>query len=161
MKSYAIKYLLLSFGISLTVNASIAQENLSEQEYHQWLKDKFSDQHERLIPVVAVADMYFACNKVKKIDPVPYRVPDLLKRMDREQLAEKLIECLGTNDIQSDIAINYGLEGCFYEQLADKPKQERDEKMKLVRKAIASLSREERQKSLTQCVTSQAIAYLK
>ncbi|QOL26579.1 hypothetical protein LP316_04570 [Thalassotalea sp. LPB0316] len=167
MKRNALICLTVIVGLSFAIKPALSQQTapesktLTEQEYQDWLRDKFANQHEQLIPVVAVADMFFACNKAKKMEPVPYRVKDLITVMDRDQLAEKLIECLGDNDIQSDTAINFGLEGCFYEQLADKPQDERDEKMKLVKRAIASLSREERQKSLTQCVTDQAIDYLK
>ncbi len=148
-------------GQSLAIVSAQANESLTPQEYQQWLKAKFADQHEQLIPVVAVANMFYACNKARKIDPIGYRVPDLITKMDRDQLAEKLTACLGQDSVKSNVAINFGLEGCFYEQLADKPAEERQQKMKLVKRAIASLSKEERQKSLTQCVTSQAIDYLK
>lgn len=160
MKRITLIGLMLA-SVSLATTVAAQEPQLSDEQYQQWLKDKFSNQHEALIPVVAVADMFFACNRARKVDPIGYRVTDLITKMDRDQLAEKLVTCLGDNDLKSDVAINFGLEGCFYEQLADKPAQERKEKMKLVKRAIASLSREERQKSLTQCVTSQAIDYLK
>lgn len=150
-----------SLVIASPAQAPSSDQNMTDEQYHQWLKDKFANQHEQLIPVVAVADMFYACNKARKYDPIPYRVPQLINKMGRDQLAEKLAGCLGDDSPQSDVAINFGLEGCFFEQLADKPKEERAQKMKLVRRAIASLSREERQKSLTQCVTSQAIDYLR
>ncbi len=160
MKRITLIGLMLA-SVSLATTVAAQEPQLSDEQYQQWLKDKFSNQHEALIPVVAVADMLFACNRARKVDPIGYRVTDLITKMYRDQLAEKLVTCLGDNDLKSDVAINFGLEGCFYEQLADKPAQERKEKMKLVKRAIASLSREERQKSLTQCVTSQAIDYLK
>jgi hypothetical protein len=71
------------------------------------------------------------------------------------------MSCLKGKSVKSDIALNYGLTGCFHEQLAELSAQEKQQKMQLVSKAIAALSREERQKSFTQCVTDQAITYLK
>jgi hypothetical protein len=80
--------------------------------------------------------------------------------MDKIRLAEKLITCLGDDNLQSEVALNFGLLGCFHEQLAHLPESERQQKMMLVKQAILSLSLSERQKSLTQCVTEQAIHYL-
>ncbi len=137
-------------------------QTLSEEEKHnQWLKQKFQVQHQQITPVVAVADMFFACNDDRKFETDQYKVSFLVETMDKEVLAEKLEQCLGKDNLNSDAAVNYGLVGCFHEQLAHLPEAERLAKMVLVKKAIASLSREERQISLTQCVTEQAISYLK
>jgi len=152
------------FVISLQAQAwmSVATNNVSsDTEHNVWLKQRFSEQHEKLIPVVAVADMFFSCNQVRKVDDRDYKLTDLITVMDKNILAEKLSLCLGDDSMQSDIALNFGLLGCFHEQLAHLPVQERKEKMKLVKQAIASLSFEERKKSFTQCVTEQAIHYLK
>ena len=136
------------------------QEKMSDPEYNQWLKDQFSESHRALIPVVTVADMFFSCNIDRKIDKNGYTIKQLVLNLDRDLLAEKLSSCLKNDAIDSDHAINYGLQGCFHEQLLKLPKTEREQKMKLVLRAIASLSIEERLKSLTQCVTDQAINYL-
>ncbi|WP_241242411.1 hypothetical protein [Thalassotalea sp. G2M2-11] len=130
-------------------------------EHQQWLKDKFSQQHEKLIPVVAVADMFFACNQARKFDKENYTVRALVTEMDRNELALKLSDCLKGESPKSDTALNFGLIGCFHEQLQGLPQEEFELKQKLVRQAIAKLSKVERQKSFTQCVTDQAIAYLK
>lgn len=142
----------------LTAFSASAQ---TSTDHEQWLNDQFSAQHQALIPIVAVADMFAACNRDKKIFPIPYQVKDLVNVMPREELAEKLAKCLGNDDIKSDAAINYGLMGCFYEQIQELPEADREQKYKLVVKAINRLSKEERQKSLTICVTDQSISYLK
>ncbi len=142
-------------------NVSYALPFQSEQQIHeQWLTDNFSEQHQNLIPVVIVADMFFSCNKERKTDAISYQIKDLVTKMDKTQLAEKLTLCMAGESLKSERALNYGLFGCFHEQLADLPKAERTRKMKLVQQAIDSLSLEERKKSLTQCVTDQAINYL-
>ena len=139
-----------------------ADEAVSQQEKHNlWLKKQFSQQHQQLIPVVTVADMFYACNKERKIDPINYRISDLVLKMDRDKLADKLTSCLAGDSIKSDVALNFGLIGCFNEQFSEMPAAEKKQNMKLVRQAIVSLSREERQKSLTKCVTEQSIRYLK
>lgn len=154
-----IYFTLVSFSVDV-----FATEQLNKQQQtfdtDQWLKARFGEQHEKLIPVVAVADMYFSCQQEQKIQP-SYSVKQLITTIDRNVLAEKLLSCLDGASVKSEIALNYGLEGCFYEQLAELPEQEKQQKMRLVSQAIKSISREERQKSFTQCVTDQAIAYLK
>ncbi|GAA5141387.1 hypothetical protein [Thalassotalea piscium] len=136
-------------------------EEKAQHEHNQWLKDTFSKQHEALIPVVAVADMFYACNKKRKIDPIGYQVKELIVKMDRDVLANKLAQCLAGESIKSETALNFGLLGCFHEQLQELSKEDRQQKMVIVERAIASLTFEERQKSFTQCVTDQAIGYLK
>ena len=162
-----MKILLISFHLLLLVNISFAQAQqkdatLSEAttEHNAWLKQQFSEQHQKLIPIVAVADMLYSCNEKRKIEPVNYQLKYLVLNMDKNRLAEKLILCLGDDNMQSDIALNFGLFGCFHEQLAHLPELERQQKMALVEKAILSLARDERKKSFSQCVTQQAIHYL-
>lgn len=137
--------------------------NASEmtKEHESWLKEKFSSQHEQLIPVVAVADMYFACNQARKTDVEKLSVKALIVDLDRNKLAQKLSDCLGEESANSDTALNFGLIACFDEQLKELPEKDRAVKQKLVRQAIAKLSKAERQKSFTQCVTDQAIGYLR
>ncbi|WP_229817399.1 hypothetical protein [Thalassotalea profundi] len=130
-------------------------------QHKRWLQEKFAEQHQRLIPVVAVADMFYACNKERKTDPIGYQVKELINKMDRDLLAEKLSLCLDGETAKSEIALDFGLTGCFYEQLQSLPNVERQQKMILVARAIISLTYQEKQKSFTQCVTDQAIGYLK
>ncbi|PCI58175.1 MAG: hypothetical protein COB45_00945 [Gammaproteobacteria bacterium] len=152
----------------LFTNALLAQELLAEantdkestQKYNAWLKQRFSEQHQKLIPVIAVADMFYACNIERKIYPVTYSFTDLILIMDKKRLAEKLALCLGDDAVQSEVAINFGLLGCFHQQLVHLSTVERQQKMRLVKSAIHALSKNERKKSFTQCVTEQAINYL-
>jgi hypothetical protein len=135
--------------------------NKSDKAHNEWLKKRFSKQHQELIPVVAVADVFYSCNQARKTDKTDYELSFLINQMDKNTLAEKLGECLGDDTMQSDVALNYGLLGCFEQQLSHLPKAEREQKMQLVKQAIYSLSHEERKKSFTQCVTEQSIHYLK
>lgn len=134
--------------------------NVSTAEHNAWLKNKFSTQHQSLIPIVAVADMLYACNQARKVEPVTYQFKALILHMDKNRLAEKLLSCLGEDTMKSDTALNFGLLGCFEEQLMHLPDIEREQKMTLVKKAIKALSHDERKKSFTQCVSAQAIHYL-
>lgn len=162
MKTLCISlYLLLLLSLfSVQAQQNDMPENDSTTEHNAWLKKQFNEQHQALIPIVAVADTLYSCNKERKIVPVNYKVNDLIVKMDKNRLAEKLIICLGDDNMQSDIALNFGLLGCFHEQLSHLAEAERQQKMALVKKAILSLSRSERKKSFTQCVTQQAIHYL-
>jgi hypothetical protein len=153
--------MLICFAFSSSI-VSASQDKTSEQlEHNKWLKLRFSEQHKNLIPIVAVADMFFACDKAKNSGNVNYQVADLVEKMDRNLLAEKLSQCLEGEGMKSDVALNYGLYGCFYQQLESLATEDKQEKMKVVTQSIASLSREERQKSFSRCVTDQAISYLK
>lgn len=150
--------------IILSVNFQVLafQEGVEmDAEHKMWLKEKFSDQHQSLIPIVAVADMYFACNRDRNIEPARYPVAKLVTQTDKDVLAQKLSVCLGEQTVKSEVAVNYGLQGCFEEQLSRFPQKEKRQKIALVNKAIASLSLEEKQKSFSKCVTQQAIRYLR
>ena len=106
--------------------------------------------------------IYFTPVNIKrKVEPNKYQLSDIILKMDKNQLANKLAQCLGDDAIESEVAINFGLLGCFHEQLAQLPKVEREQKMRFVKNAINALSKSERKKSFTQCVTEQAINYLK
>lgn len=144
----------------LSQSFHLVAEQMTE-EHQQWLKDKFSTQHEQLIPIVAVADMFFACNKERQTFQDDISVKKLILKTDRNTLASHLSQCLKDDLPNSDVALNFGLIGCFHEQLQDLPEQERKIKKKLVLQAIKNLSKEERKKSFAQCVTDQAIGYLK
>lgn len=146
-------------AIIFTFATGIVQA-VEDDVYKKWLKERFANQHEQLIPVVAVADMYFSCQKTQT-GTTQYQVKELIMDMDRDTLAKKLKACLGEHSLDSDIAVNYGIKACFYEQFSDLSDKDRDDRMKLVGKAVASLSLEEKKKSFAKCVTSQTIAYLR
>ena len=139
--------------------SSYAQQML--KEHQQWLKDKFDEQHQQISAVVAVADIFYGCNLERKTDPSMPNIPTLITKVDRNVLADKLRACLQGESINSERAIYFGLIGCFDEQLKHLSEQEQRVKKKLVVQAIKRLSKEEQQKSFTQCVTDQAIPYLK
>ena len=152
--------LLIAASLAQDLPGKVTNDNKSNQEHNAWLKQKFSGPHQKLIPKVAVADMFYACNIERKVDPIDYQLKNLILTMDKNRLAKKLTLCLGHDSIKSEVAINFGLIGCFHEQLAHLPQVERQQKMLLVKSAIHALSNDERKKSLTQCVTEQAIHYL-
>lgn len=135
----------------------MAEQTTPPQSYQQ----RFAEQHEKLIPIVAVADMFYGCNKERGVDKSYPGVDYLVTKLDKNTLAEKLNSCLKGESPNSDLALNYGLIGCFDEQLKGLPEADRAVKQKLVRQAINKLSKEERKKSFTHCVTDQAISYLK
>ena len=148
-------------GLSLCISAnSYAQSEISD-EHKAWLMKEFAPKHQALIPKVAVADMFYGCNLARKIDPIPYQLAQIIEQMDKGLLAEKLTACLGEETPQSDTALNFGLVGCFTDQFAELNDADRQKKMALVENAISRLSREQRQKSFTKCVTEQAIKYIK
>lgn len=148
----------------VTFSAIISSHCFAAQmsdDHKQWLTDKFSAQHQRLMPVVAVADMLFGCYRARQANADNMTIPEMIVSLDRQVLAEKLTDCLNGLSVSSDRALNYGLVGCFHEQLKELTPDERQAKEKLVNKAIIALSKEERQKSFTQCVTDQSIGYLR
>ena len=148
----------------LVSSSSAADSNTSpasDKAHNDWLKKRFSKQHQQLIPIVAVADIFYSCNKSRGTDELDYELSFLINQMDKNTLADKLSDCLGTDTMKSDTALNFGLLGCFQQQLAHLPEVERKQKMQLVKQAVSSLSHEERKKSFTQCVTEQSIHYLK
>lgn len=162
-----MKLLFISLTLLLLIHSndshaqqSNAKEDDQTAEYNAWLKEQFSEKHQKLMPVVAVADMLYSCNKERKVEPVNYKLNDLIVNMDKNRLAEKLSTCLQNDSMQSSVALNFGLLGCFHEQMAHLPEVERQQKMQLVNKAINSLSLSERKKSFTQCVSAQAMHYL-
>ncbi|MBA6251573.1 hypothetical protein [Colwellia sp. MB3u-55] len=156
-----ISSLFITFILSSSIANASADKTPEQLEHDKWLKLRFSAQHERLIPVVAVADMFFACDQAKNSGNANYQVKELVEDMDRNLLAEKLTACLAGATTKSDIALNYGLHGCFSEQLSSLPAQQKLDQMAVVTASISTLSREERQKSFTRCVTDQSISYLK
>jgi hypothetical protein len=148
--------------ISANTVSSLAGDSATDIKAHnEWLKERFSKKHQQLIPIVAVADIFFSCNKVRKTDKTDYTLIFLINQMDKNTLAEKLESCLGEDTMQSDVALNFGLFGCFHAQFSHLPKADSAKKKKLVKQVVSVLSHEERKKSFTQCVTEQSIQYLK
>lgn len=142
---------------TLVTSSIFAGQDTAPETY----KERFAEQHEKLIPIVAVADMFYGCNKARGVDKSYPSIPDLVTKVDKNKLAEKLNTCLEGESPNSDTALNFGLIGCFDEQLKELPEADRALKQKLVRQAINKLSKEERKKSFTHCVTDQAISYLR
>ena len=118
----------------------------------------FSTQHQDLMPIVAVADMYYGCVLAK--DPTPPEFLTLITQTDKNKLAEQLSNCLGEDSLASDAALNNGLIACFSDQTSHLPVQERDQSMQQVKEAIRALPRSERQRSFTQCVNNQTLKYM-
>ncbi|HCM47548.1 MAG TPA: hypothetical protein DIS98_08575 [Colwellia sp.] len=148
--------------ISANTVSSLAGGSATDIKAHNdLLKKRFSKQHQQLIPIVAVADMFFSCNKARQTEKTDYTLIFLINQMDKNTLAEKLGSCLGEDTMQSDVALNFGLFGCFHAQFSHLSKADSEQKKKLVKQAVSVLSHEERKKSFTQCVTEQSIHYLK
>ena len=156
-------YLYLNLSIILFVsNKIVAEDSVKElTEREQWLKTLFSKQHEALIPKVAVANMFFACNIENNQEFGTKSLPELINNESKERLAEKLTACLNGISVKSEQAINYSLLGCFHDQFKTLSNDEKNKKIKVVKQAINSLDITEKKKSLSQCVTDQAITYLK
>jgi hypothetical protein len=163
-----MKKILISAGLSVLMASQMAfaseqsqsvanAQSSNEQTVHQ----RFREQHEKLIPIVAVADMFFACNRATKSDDYDHQIDDLVLKMNKNELADKLVSCLNGASLKSDIALNYGLVGCFHAQMKSLDQQQYNEKMAQLDQLLASLPREERQQTFTKCVTDQAIYYIK
>lgn len=161
--------IIITFGSVFSVKASFSM-TANEVEHNsalteadkQWLYERFNDQHQQLIPVVAVADMFYGCYTSQKVEDNGALIfPDLIIKTDKSVLAEKLITCLGDESIKSDVALNYGLIGCFSQQFSMLIAEDKKQKMAIVKKSLQMLTKEERQKSFTKCVTEQAISFLR
>ncbi|MGB0936320.1 MAG: hypothetical protein ACPGTQ_02620 [Colwellia sp.] len=139
---------------------SSVEEEMTDKQYTAWSKDKYYAQHQALIPKVAVANIFWACNKIRKTDPIGYRLKDLILKMRKDQLALKLSECLGDDEVKSNIGLNFGLVGCFSDQFLSLPAEEKKLKMALVNSAIEDLTREEREQSFAKCVNQQSFNYI-
>ncbi|WP_371374984.1 hypothetical protein [Thalassotalea aquiviva] len=118
---------------------------------------EFSNRHQALMPKVAIADMFYGCN----LEATPqYSFEQLIVEMDKTTLAENLIQCLGDDNLASDTALNFGIKGCFIDQMSQLPTEQQNNQMASVEQAIEQLSRKERQRSFTQCVNNQTLKYI-
>ncbi len=118
---------------------------------------QFSLLHQQLMPKVAVADMYYGCELTQSKQ---YSFRQLIIEMDKTELAEKLVACLGEETLASDRALNLGILACFIDQTNHLPEQEQQQHLEQVKNALYNLPRAERQKSFTQCVNNQTLKYL-
>lgn len=149
--------LVLVYMISTGSLASTQIESNNDQA----LKNRFAQQHQAMIPIVAVADMFFACNRQRHSENYDYQIDELVTKMDKGELAQKLDNCLAGESLKSDVALNFGLIGCFHSQMTKLDQKSYDEKMGQLELLLVQLPREERQKTFTKCVTEQAIYYLR
>lgn len=150
--------LLPIFLTSLLPTLALAQTSSSSAS-PEALVDKFSKIHQDLMPIVAVADMFYGCNEAQ--GNKTYEFSELINSMDKDVLADNLVNCLGDDNLASDKALNFGIKACFTDQLSQLPKQEQQEKLNQVDQIIASLPRNQRQRSFTQCVNNQTLKYIK
>lgn len=150
------------FALYLGIFASniALASNQNNNSYNQWLKKEFSAQHESLIPIVAVASILSGCNTIRQVEPITYQIKSLIVETDKTELAEKLIACLGDDEIKSEQAIDFGIVGCFSVQFETLEPAEKVEKTNQVTALLTSLSYQEKQQSFTKCTTMQAIEYL-
>ena len=115
LKTLTSLLFILSFQVLAWMSvATNDTDHVSDAAHNTWLKQRFSEQHETLIPVVAVADMFFSCNQERKVDDRNYQLVELITVREKGALAEKLSLGLGEDKMQSDVARNFGLLGCFY-----------------------------------------------
>lgn len=163
MKKTLKKEIKIAFGlfigtvISTMSFASTTTNNIDDDA----LNARFQQQHQAMIPIVAVADMFFACNRQRHSENYDYQLDELITKMDKGELAQKLDACLAGESLKSDNALNFGLIGCFHSQMAQLDQKNYDEKMGQLELLLVQLPREERQKTFTKCVTEQAIYYLR
>lgn len=129
-------------------------------EHEKWLKEQFAEKHQRLMPKVLVANIYYGCNLVKKLEPVTFPVEHLVKRINKTELAEKLENCLGEQNVQSEKATNYGLVACFSDQFSVLPKTEQKKRLAQVKAALTTLPTDEKHRSFIKCTTEQTIQYI-
>lgn len=144
----------LIFSVSALAQTSTTPANTSSPEK---MVEQFSQLHKQLMPKVAVADIYYGCHLAEETQ---YSIDYLVTEMDKDLLAQKLMACLGEDNIASDKALNFGIKGCFVDQLSTLPEAEQQASLEQVEQATVSLPRDERQKSFTQCVNNQTLKYL-
>ncbi|WOH36061.1 hypothetical protein RI844_11835 [Thalassotalea fonticola] len=120
---------------------------------------QFSELHQQLMPIVAVADMFYGCH-LNKPQQQQYTLEFLINDMDKDLLATNLSDCLGEDNLASDNALNYGIKACFSDQMSHLPESEQQQNLEQVDTVLAQLPRAERQKSFTQCVNNQTLKYL-
>ncbi|KGJ98005.1 hypothetical protein [Thalassotalea sp. ND16A] len=120
---------------------------------------KFAEMHQQLMPIVAVADMFYGCNISSK--QTQFSLQHLIYDMDKDVLATKLSRCLGDENIASDKALNFGLQACLIDQMSHLQGAEKKQRLREANDIIKQLPRTERQKSFTQCVNNQTLKYLR
>ncbi|MDG1732563.1 MAG: hypothetical protein P8M49_11340 [Thalassotalea sp.] len=149
-----ILFLSLVFSLNVLAQTSTTPANSKNPDV---MVEQFSQLHKQLMPRVAVADIYYGCHLTEETQ---YSIEYLVNEMDKNLLAQKLMACLGEDNIGSDKALNFGIKGCFMDQLSELPEAEQQASLNKVEQATAALPRSERQKSFTQCVNNQTLKYL-
>ncbi|MEW6999693.1 hypothetical protein AADZ86_18530 [Colwelliaceae bacterium BS250] len=151
-----MRQLVFIFSI-LFLTSTYAQTATDPAKNPDEMIKQFSLLHRDLMPKVAVADMFYGCNLSQEKQ---FSFKELIIDMDKDQLASKLIVCLGEDNLASDVALNFGIKACFIDQLSHLEETEQQKSLNQVNNALAKLSRAERQKSFTQCVNNQTLKYL-
>ncbi|WNC68314.1 hypothetical protein RI845_17565 [Thalassotalea nanhaiensis] len=149
---------LLSFFLLFSFSSGLFAATQTKPANPDEMVKQFSKMHEQLMPIVAVADMFYGCHLNKAQEQ--YTLEFLINDMDKELLATKLSECLGEENLASDNALNYGIKACFSDQMSHLPDDEQQKNIEQVDNVLAELPRSERQKSFTQCVNNQTLKYL-
>ncbi|WNC72673.1 hypothetical protein RGQ13_01460 [Thalassotalea psychrophila] len=149
--------LFLFFTTLIFSNLLVAASQTKPANPDEMVK-QFSEMHQQLMPIVAVADMFYGCHLNKPQEQ--YALNFLINDMDRNLLATKLSECLGEENLASDNALNFGIKACFSDQMSHLTESEQQKNIEQVEAVLAKLPRAERQKSFTQCVNNQTLKYL-
>ncbi|TKB46305.1 hypothetical protein [Thalassotalea mangrovi] len=148
----------LTFSGLLSVAVCAGEDTAKSQ---QELVQNFTEIHQNMMAKVAVADMLFGCKLEKQeVEASGSELQTYIVDTDRNSLAEQLMACIGEENIGSEMALNFGIIGCFSDQTRHLEQQEQQQKMTQVADAMKVISKEERQKSFTQCVNNQALQYL-
>lgn len=121
---------------------------------------EYKQKHQQLIPKVLVADIYYGCIVKGKQQTPEHSLNHMISVLTKDSLAQLTLTCLGDTSIQSEQATDYGLYGCFASQMAFLEAEVFHQKMAQVDQLIETLAVKEKQKSLSQCVSDQAIAYI-
>ncbi len=154
---------MMSFIMIMLSFSSIAQDSKEpvtkpQLQSPEALVASFEKMHQELMPVVAVADMFYGCNKAAGGED--YSFETLINDMDKEQLATKLTTCLGSDSLASDEALDFGIMACFADMVSDMEEAEQTTRLNQVREVLKELPREQRQSNFTQCVNNQTLKYL-
>ncbi|WP_371187243.1 hypothetical protein [Thalassotalea maritima] len=142
----------------ILLSLSVTSATVANEQQNNDLVNAFAEQHQQLMPKVAVADMYAGCLLAKQ--QTPPSMAELILKTDKKELADNLINCLGDSSLASDVALNSGIRACFLDQMSNLEADQRQQNMQQVEAAITQLPRAERQKSFTQCVNNQTLKYL-
>lgn len=145
----------LALACVLFSSLSVSAQDATNEHFNQ-----YKQKHSELVPVVAVADMYYGCSVMRLNKTPDYSVNHMVTMLDRDLLADNLSRCLNEDSLKSEVAINFGLYGCFFNQMSHLSDKERESYMDKVNGLLGTLSKEQKQKSFTQCVSDQTVNYI-